>query len=95
MPLGKLHKGYLAAVKRGWKVTCGEYGTEGLDNHEVMINHYPREWLPSDENQRWHPDRIVRAQTYLMHGDWFPEQYRIKDWITASQKHQALAATDD
>jgi len=92
VPLGKLHKGYLAAVKRGWKVTCGEYGTEGLDNHEVMINHYPREWLPSDENQRWHPDRIVRAQTYLMHGDWFPEQYRIKDWITASQKHQALAA---
>jgi len=92
VPLGKLHKGYLPAVKRGWKVACGEYGTEGLDNYEVMAKHYPREWLPESENHPWHPDRIVKAQTYLMHGDWFPEQNRIKDWIAASQKHQALAA---
>lgn len=91
VPLGKLHKGYLPAVKKGWKVTCGEYGTEGLDNYEVMTRLYPREWLPADENQLWHPGGIIKAQTYLMHGDWFPEQNRIRDWIAASQKHQALA----
>ncbi|HKM18416.1 MAG TPA: glycoside hydrolase family 2 TIM barrel-domain containing protein [Limnochordia bacterium] len=92
VPFGKLHKGYLPAVKRGWKVTCGEYGTEGLDNYAVMINHYPRQWLPESTETHWHPDRIVRAQTYLMHGDWYPEQSRIQGWIAASQEHQALAA---
>ena len=91
VPLGKLHMGYLPAVKQGWKVTCGEYGTEGLDNYPVMEKYYPREWLPEDEHEPWQPNRIVRAQTYSMHGDWYPEQSSIRDWIAASQEHQALA----
>lgn len=89
--MGKLYKGYLAAVKKGWKVSCGEYGTEGLDNYAVMQK-YPKDWLPENEDDLWVPDKIVRAQTWSMHGDWFEEQDNIKDWIYHSQKHQALAA---
>ncbi len=91
VPIGKLHKGYLATVKKGWKVSCGEYGTEGLDNYAVMQK-YPQDWLPENEGDPWVPDKIVRAQTWSMHGDWFEEQDNIKDWIYYSQKHQAFAA---
>lgn len=90
MPIGKFYKGYLPALKEGWKAGCGEYGTEGLDSYDMM-QRYPEEWLPKDDNDIWFPDKIVRGQTWGMHGDWFEEQDNIKDWICESQKHQALA----
>jgi hypothetical protein len=91
LPVGKLHKGYLPAVRRDWKTGCGEYGTEGLDPLEVMLEDYPKAWLPQSLDDPWTPENIVRAQSYSMHGDWYEEQYRIKDWIEQSQRHQALA----
>ncbi|MBA7497790.1 MAG: glycoside hydrolase family 2 [Clostridia bacterium] len=91
MPIGKLHKGYLQALKKGWKTGCGEYGTEGLDPLSVMLKDYPKEWLPKNIEDPWRPGKIIKAQTYDMHGDWYEEQYRIQDWIRESQAHQAFA----
>jgi hypothetical protein len=91
LPIGKLYKGFLPALKAGWKTGCGEYGTEGLDTYAVMRKRYPRDWLPEGGDQPWMPDRIVRSQTFSMHGDWFEEQNNLHDWIRESQRHQAFA----
>jgi len=90
-PIGKLMKGYLPPVKGGWMVGCGEYGAEGLDNENIIRERYPKEWLATDSNGNWYPDRIVRAQTHSVHGDWYREQNNISDWVKASQNHQAIA----
>lgn len=89
--VGKMHKGFLPTIRTGWKAGCGEYGTEGLDNFGTMMTRYPQEWLPENDKERWVPAAIHGAQTYGMHGDWFPEQRTIREWIEASQKHQSLA----
>lgn len=91
LPIGKLHRGYLPAIKRGWKTGCGEYGTEGLDPSEVMWGDYPKTWLPADADEPWTPERIAKAQTYSMHGDWYEEPSTLPEWIAASQEHQAVA----
>lgn len=88
---GKMYKGFLPPLRQGWKAGCGEYGTEGLDNYELMMSRYPQEWLPASENERWLPNKIVASQTYALHGDWFAERQTIREWIEASQKHQCLA----
>jgi len=91
LPIGKLYKGYLPPIKKGWKTGCGEYGVEGLDPVEVMMEDYPKEWIPEDPHERWTPEKIVRAQTYSMHGDWYEEQHSMVDWIRESQEHQAYS----
>ncbi len=91
VPIGKLYRGYLPPVKEGWMIGCGEYGAEGLDNENVMREYYPKEWMEKDEEGRWYPVNIVRQQTNGAHGDWYPEQTTVKDWIRESQKHQARA----
>lgn len=91
LPIGMLYKGYLPALKKGWKTGCGEYGTEGLDNYNVMRKYYPSDWLPDNDNDYWLPDKIIKSQTNTMHGDWFEEQSNLRDWIEQSQEHQAFA----
>lgn len=91
LPIGKLHKGYLPAIKKGWKTGCGEYGTEGLDPLEIMMEDYPESWVPKSIEDDWTPQDVVNSQTYTMHGDWYEEQDNIKDWILESQIHQAFA----
>ena len=91
LPIGMLYKGYLPALNKGWKTGCGEYGTEGLDNYKVMRKYYPSEWLPENDMDKWIPDKIIKAQTNTMHGDWYEEQDNIHDWIEKSQEHQAFA----
>ena len=86
---GHLYKGYLPPLKTDWLTGCGEYGSEGLDHLAVMLNRYPKEWLPAQLDETWMPNRIVDAQTYSLHGDWFPEQDTMQDWIRESQSHQA------
>lgn len=90
-PIGRLMRGWLPPVKSGWMIGCGEYGAEGLDNRAVMEKYYPREWLAADSRGRWYPDKIVRAQTPSVQGDWYPEQNTMDDWIRESQIHQARA----
>lgn len=91
LPIGKLYKGYLPPIKKGWKTGCGEYGAEGLDNYDVMMKYYPKDWLPKNKEEHWNPGKIVKSQTYNLHGDWFEEQNNIQDWISESQTHQAFA----
>ncbi|UUZ97361.1 hypothetical protein LJK87_20705 [Paenibacillus sp. P25] len=91
IPVGKMYKGYLPAIRAGWKTGCGEYGTEGLDNEQLMRSRYPKEWRPSGGEEEWSPNRIHGAQTYSLHGDWYAEQRTLRGWIQASQKHQCLA----
>lgn len=90
-PIGRLMRGYLPPVKEGWMIGCGEYGAEGLDSADLMRRRYPASWTACDENGCWYPDRIVRAQTYAVHGDWYREQHTMEDWVRESQKHQAYA----
>ncbi len=93
MPIGKLLAGYLPAVKSGWMTGCGEYGAEGLDNLHVMKTRYPEAWLEPDEEGHWYPDKIVRAQTHSLQGDWYQEQNTMEEWIRESQCFQAKATT--
>ncbi len=93
VPIGKLYRGYLPPVKEGWMIGCGEYGAEGLDNESLMRAHYPKEWMETDEKGDWYPVKIVRQQTNGAHGDWYPEQHTISDWVRESQLHQARATT--
>ncbi|MDO5423679.1 MAG: glycoside hydrolase family 2 TIM barrel-domain containing protein [Eubacteriales bacterium] len=90
-PIGRLLKGYLPPIKSGWMAGCGEYGAEGLDNLPVMEKYYPKEWMEKREDGSWFPDRIVRAQTHSVQGDWYQEQETVEDWIRESQIHQAHA----
>lgn len=91
LSVGKMIKGFLPSLKAGWKAGCGEYGTEGLDHVHLMMKHYPQEWLPPGPDDPWSPDRILGAQTYSMHSDWFMEQKTMCEWVAESQKHQSLA----
>ncbi|WP_238358122.1 glycosyl hydrolase 2 galactose-binding domain-containing protein [Cohnella zeiphila] len=90
IPFGRLYEGELPPLKAGWKTGCGEYGSEGLDRLELMRDRYPREWLPASDDEEWMPNAIADSQTYALHGDWYPERNRIRDWIEASQQYQAL-----
>ena len=90
-PIGRLRKGYLPPVMDGWMMGCGEYGAEGLDPADLMMRRYPREWLAKNEDGSWFPDKIVRAQTHSVQGDWYQEQTTMEDWVRESQKHQANA----
>ena len=90
-PIGRLRKGYLPPVKQGWMIGCGEYGAEGLDNADLMYARYPKEWMEPAPDGNWYPDRIVKAQTHSVQGDWYKEQTTVEDWVRESQRHQAIA----
>ncbi|OZB99089.1 glycoside hydrolase family 2 [Paenibacillus sp. XY044] len=90
---GELYKGGLPPIKKGWKTGFGEYGSEGLDHLALMQQRYPKAWLPKRLDDVWMPDAIVDSQTYSLHGDWYPEEERIEDWIESSHKYQALVTT--
>ncbi len=92
VPIGKLIRGYWVANKDGWKHGSGEYGVEGLDCTETMFKHYPKEWLPASVDSPWNPISIPRAQTGTMHHGWFDAQTTMREWIEASQRHQAWGA---
>ncbi|MBI9064171.1 MAG: hypothetical protein JEZ14_19450 [Marinilabiliaceae bacterium] len=89
--LGELHKGYWQKVKPGWFYGCGEFGAEAFDSYEVVKKYWPKSWLPEDENKQWWPDKVTKAQTYRFHYMWYPSPVKLKDWIEASQNHQAWA----
>lgn len=91
--LGELHKGYWQTIKPGWLYACGEFGAEGLEAYNVMEKYYPKDWLPQTkaEEKDWTANRISHAQTHRFHYMWFNTQDNVKDWIEASQKHQAWA----
>ncbi len=91
IPYGKFNRGWLPGVRRDWMIGCGEYGVDGLDSYETMQKYYPKSWLPKTDDEAWNPDGIAKAQCYALHGSFFPEQERIKDWILESREWQRKA----
>ena len=91
--LGKMYRGYWQLVKPGWYYGCGEFGAEALDPISVMQKYYPASWLPAtkEEEKNWTANRISQAQTHRFHYMWYNTQHSLKDWIDASQDHQAWA----
>ncbi len=89
VPIGKFIRGYWVSQKPGWKFGSGEYGVEGLEDAETMFRHYPKDWVPASLDARWNPDKIASAQTWTMHHGWFDAQDTMREWIAASQAHQA------
>jgi hypothetical protein len=91
IPYGKFNRGWLPGIRTDWMIGCGEYGVDGLDSYEVMHKYYPKSWLPKTDDEAWNPDGIAKAQCYALHGSFFPEQERIKDWILESREWQRKA----
>ncbi len=89
VPFGKLHKGYFCKVKKGWNYSCGEFGIEGLDSIDYMMENYPQCWLPESADDKWSPSVIKYAQTEKMNLFWFEDQETMKEWVEASQNYQA------
>jgi hypothetical protein len=89
VPIGKFIRGYWVASKAGWKLGSGEYGIEGLEDAETMFKHYPKEWLPASPDDKWNPDKIPFAQAWTMHDGWYDTPDTLREWIAASQSHQA------
>jgi len=89
--LGEMYKGYWIPVKPNWYYACGEFGSEGLDPLNTMLEKYPAKWLPANaaEEKNWTPNSISMSQTYRFHYMWFNRQHSLKDWINESQQHQA------
>jgi len=91
LPLGKLIKGYWQKVKPGWNYACGEFGAEGLDHVNTMLEGYPKTWLPKKLDEPWSPASIVQAQTARFHYVWFTTQRTLPEWVAASQRFQGWA----
>lgn len=90
---GALHKGYWLPINKEWNYGCGEFGAEGLDSEGVMRRYYPTDWLPQnqEEERSWSPSKILGSQTGNFHYFFYDTPQTLKDWIQASQIHQAWA----
>ncbi len=88
---GKLERGWLPGMRTDWMVGCGEYGTDGLDCYAVMEKYYPKDWLPDNLDDYWDPSVIAKGQCWRIHGPFFPQQFKILDWIRESQEWQRKA----
>ncbi|MFI4911225.1 MAG: glycoside hydrolase family 2 protein [Sedimentisphaeraceae bacterium JB056] len=91
LDIGMLIKGHWQPTKPDWYYGCGEFGAEGLESAEIMRKYYPTSWLPQSEEQEknWTPSKIFKAQTGMFHYFFFDTRNSLKDWIEASQQHQA------
>lgn len=90
LDLGQIHKGFWLPVKEGWNYACGEFGSEGLDDEQLMREAYPASWLPQpgEPESAWTPARIAKCQTGTQHGLWFEAGGSIAEWVRRSREHQ-------
>lgn len=85
--IGKLYKGYWQQILPDWYYACGEYGGEGLDFADLMRRRYPESWL----KEPFDPDNIVCAQSKTVHHMFFDTPDTLEEWISATQRHQAIS----
>lgn len=89
--IGALHQGHWLPIKPGWHYGCGEFGAEGLDSYEVMMNEYPADWKPGSPDAEWSPSVIAMSQSHKFHYLWYDSANTAQGWIDASQDHQEWA----
>ncbi|MBQ4629403.1 MAG: hypothetical protein IJB70_00225 [Clostridia bacterium] len=92
--IGKMHKGYWMPTKKDWNFGCGEYGMEGLEPVSLMKKYYPKEWLPKNDSDEWHPELLPGdppPQVGHLHHMFFDTPKTMSEWVEASQTHQAEA----
>lgn len=80
------------ATRAGWMHSCGEFGSEGLDNIEFMKKHYPANWLQLDKEGKWSPNNIPGCQTERIGSKWLTiKTGTMEDWEKNSREYQMWA----
>jgi hypothetical protein len=80
-------------VKAGWNYACGEFGSEGLEDENLMRALYPAAWLEdaAERGKSWSPQQIHQAQTGTHHFLWIEPGDSMAEWVRRSQAHQEWA----
>jgi len=84
-----LHAGNWCSVLKGWMYGCGEFGVEGLDPVNTMRKYYPPDWVATEPDGSWTPDKIEGSQTWKMHKSWYESPRTMDEWVKLSQIWQA------
>ena len=95
-PWGDRYKGALPPTKNGWKLGCGEYGAEGLDDWQTALERHPETWLPPgrDADARWDPSVIPTSQTVGWSRYWYDAGHSYRTWHAASNAYMADAVAE-
>lgn len=84
---GKWH-----STRAGWMHSCGEFGSEGLDDIGLMKKLYPTEWLKLEQNGTWNPRNIPSCQTQTIGAKWLTiKTGTMEDWVKNSREYQMWA----
>lgn len=54
----------------GWMYSCGEFGAERIDRIDLMKKYFPAEWLTTNVEGKWDPNRIPRCQSATIGKKW-------------------------
>ncbi len=90
---GALHKGDWLPVPPDWYYACGEFGSEGLEDEDLMRRRYPAAWLPQtpEEEETWCADRIIGCQSGGQHHLFYETPRSLAQWAERSREYQAEA----
>ena len=97
--VGRIIRGEWLPAPPDTMIGCGEFGGEGLDRPELMMRHFPKEWLPQspEEDERWTPNqtRVPGWASLPEAGDfhylWFETPKTMRGWSEAAQAHHEWA----
>ena len=80
------------STRAGWMHSCGEFGSEGLDDIELMKKYYLGEWLQLEQDGTWNPHNIPRCQTQAIGAKWLTiKTGTMEDWVKNSREYQMWA----
>ncbi|MEN8120276.1 MAG: sugar-binding domain-containing protein [Bacteroidota bacterium] len=89
IPFSEMYKGKWTKTRAGWMHGCGEYGTEGMDDVTLMRKYYPKEWLPTTEDEAWTPAKIPGCQSARQgFKRWIGNPTTMSEWVNNSRTHQ-------
>ena len=89
LPFSEMYKGKWVGTREGWMHGCGEYGVEGMDDIPLMRKYYPKEWLPTSDDEPWRPDKIPGCQSARKEFmRWLGNPTTMNEWVIKSQTHQ-------
>jgi hypothetical protein len=92
LPFSEMYKGKWVGTREGWMHGCGEYGVEGMDDVALMQKYYPKEWLPTSDDEPWRPNKIPGCQSARKEFmRWLGNPTTMNEWVIKSQTHQQYA----